>query len=298
MRLFLLFIPLLLVHIPIVSHAAPIHDAARMGDLAAITAAIDAGAGVDESDGQATPLYLAIRGGQFAAAKLLIERGADVNATPTPRLGPALMPALAKRRIDLINLLLEAGADPNSVRGDQPALCVAVTLGCLDCVKALVGAGADVNAKTKDGKTPLHLAKFKGHREVADYLMSHGVVLPTPPSISQKLATADVEKGRTSFSRLCVGCHSVEPKGASKTAPNLWSVVGRDKASVANIRYSDALQAWQGVWTYEDLNRYLFGPMLTTPGVYMEIAGVPDETERVDLIAYLRTLGDKPIPLP
>ena len=39
-------------------------------------------------------------------------------------------------------------------------------------------------------------------------------------------------------------------------------------------------------------------PMLTTPGVKMETPGVPDETERVNLIAYLRTLSDKPIPLP
>ena len=38
--------------------------------------------------------------------------------------------------------------------------------------------------------------------------------------------------------------------------------------------------------------------MLTTPGVKMETPGVPDETERVNLIAYLRTLSDKPIPLP
>ena len=52
------------------------------------------------------------------------------------------------------------------------------------------------------------------------------------------------------------------------------------------------------MWTYEDLNTYLFGPTLTTPGVLMEIPGVPDETERVNLIAYLRTLSDTPIPLP
>ncbi|WP_353005805.1 ankyrin repeat domain-containing protein [Mesorhizobium sp. M0976] len=298
MRGFLPFILLVLLHIPIVSHAASIHDAAMKGDVAGITAALDAGAGVDESDGGATPLYLAVRGGHFAAAKLLMERGADVNAAPTPLLGPALMPALAKRRIDLINLLLDGGANPNSKRSRENALHIAVNLGCFDCVKALVEAGADVNAKTKDGKTPLHLAKFKGQREVADYLMSHGVVLPTPAPISMKLATADVEKGRTYFTRLCAGCHNAEPQGATKTGPNLWSVVGRDKASVAKMRYSDALLDWEGVWTYEDLNRYLFGPMLTTPGVYMETPGVPDETERVDLIAYLRTLSDKPIPLP
>ena len=299
MRKVCFFFLLVLVHIPIVSHGAAIYDAAIKGDVAAITAALDAGAAIDESDGRATPLYLAVRGGHFAAAKLLMERGADVNAAPTPLLGPAPMPALAKRRIDLINLLLDGGANPNADRNRETALHIAVRSGCLDCVKALVEAGADVNATTKDGKTPLHLAKFKGQREVADYLMSHGVVLPTPAPISTKLATADVEKGRTYFTRVCVGCHNAEPQGGgSKAGPNLWSVVGRDKASLAHRRYSDALLSWEGVWTFEDLNKYLLGPMLTTPGVYMETPGVPDETERINVIAYLRTLSDKPIPLP
>lgn len=298
MRDVLLFVLLVLVHFPIVSHAAAIHDAAKKGDVAAVTAALDAGADVNESDGRATPLYLAVKGGHFAAAKLLVERGADVNAAATPLLGPALMLALAKRRIDLINLLLDGGANPNSYRNREAALHIAVRSGCLDCVKALVEAGADVNAKTKDGKTPLHLAKFKGQREVADYLVSHGVVVPTPAPISMKLATADVEEGRTSFGRFCGGCHSVKPQGGSKTGPNLWNVVGRDKASMADMRYSDALLGWEGVWTFEDLNTFLLEPMLTTPGVYMEMPGVPDETERINVIAYLRTLSDKPIPIP
>lgn len=297
MRGLLLFVPLLLVHIPIVSHAAAIHDAAIKGDVAAVTAALDAGVGVDESDGSVTPLYLAVRGGHIAVAKLLVERGADVNA-PAPLFGPALMPALAKRRIDLINLLLDGGANPNAQRGREAALHIAVRSGCLDCVKALVEAGADVNAKTMDGKTPLHLARFKGPREVADYLLSHGVVFPTPAPISMKLAYADIENGRTQFTRLCSGCHNAESQGGSKTGPNLWGVVGRDKASLENRRYSDALLDWEGLWTFEDLNKFLLEPMLTTPGVYMEVPGVPDEIERINVIAYLRTLSDEPIPLP
>ena len=154
MRVSLLFIPLLLLHIPIVSHAAAIHDAAMKGDVAAITAALDAGAGVDESDGSATPLYLAVFMGHIQAAKLLIERGADVNAQTA--LGSPLMAAMGKDKIDLLNLLLDGGADPNADGGSQPALHAAVNLGCLDCVKALVEAGADVNARAEDGKTPLH----------------------------------------------------------------------------------------------------------------------------------------------
>jgi cytochrome c len=296
MRGFLLFIPLLLVHFPPASHAADIHDAALQGDVAAITAALDAGAAIDESDGTATPLYLATWMGHIEAAKLLMERGADVNAPTT--LGPVLIAAVGTDKIELLKLLLERDADPNSSHGGEFAIHAAVTRGCLDCVKALVGAGADVNVKTEGGKTPIHLAKRAGQREVADYLLSHGVVLPTPAPISMKLASADVEKGRTYFTRMCVTCHNADPKAGSKIGPNLWSVVGRDKASIPKVPYSEALLGWEGVWTYEDLNRYLFGPMLTTPGVKMETPGVSDETERVNVIAYLRTLSDKPIPLP
>ncbi|TIM31450.1 MAG: c-type cytochrome [Mesorhizobium sp.] len=139
---------------------------------------------------------------------------------------------------------------------------------------------------------------LRAQREVADYLIAHGVILPTPAPISKKLAAADVEKGRSSFSRLCAYCHNAVPDEGANQGPTLWNVVGRDKASVAKRRYSDALLAWQGVLTYEDLNKFLLEPMLTTPGVYMEVPGVPDETERTNLIAYLRTLSDTPIPLP
>lgn len=283
---------------PTGSHAGAIHDASKKGDVVGVEAALDAGADVDEIDKGATPLILAVRAGHIEAARLLLERGADVNAAPTPLLGPALMPALAKRRIDLIDLLLDAGADPNWRGNREAALHIAVRSSCLECVTALVEAGADVNAKTKDGKTPLHLANFTGQREVSDYLMSHGVVVPSPGPISMNLAASDVEEGRASFESLCSGCHSFEPIGGTKTGPNLWSVVGRDKASLAEFDYSDALLGWEGVWSFEDLNLFLLEPMLTTPGVYMEMPGVPDEIERTDLIAYLRTLSDTPVPLP
>jgi len=76
------------------------------------------------------------------------------------------------------------------------------------------------------------------------------------------------------------------------------SVSGRDKASLGEAGYSDALRAWEGVWTYEDLNIFLSGPMVTTPRVIMETPGVEDEAERANLIAYLRSLSDTPMPLP
>ncbi|HUQ34758.1 MAG TPA: ankyrin repeat domain-containing protein [Aestuariivirga sp.] len=300
MRKFLLFILMICLE-PSMSLAAPLHDAAKAGDVAAITAALDAGADIEASEGGGTPLYFAVRRGHLAAAKLLLERGADVIVGSNYS-GDVLTIATAKLRVDLMTLLLAHGANPNSTFQGESVLHVAVKYRCLACVKALVEAGADVNAPTYDthssSRTPIHIAIRYGYPEVADYLMAHGVVVPTPAPVTAKLAAADPEKGRIFFNENCTGCHYGEPNKARNHGPNLWGVVGREKASMKDVPTSKVLRDWGGTWTYEDLNTYLYGPTFTKPGGLMEVPSIPDENSRADLIAYLRTLSDMPVPLP
>jgi cytochrome c len=306
MRQFLLFMLILFCPGTLASYAAAIHDAAKKGDLAAITAALDTGADINAEDGGGTPLYFAARRGHLAATQLLIERGANVNSRTS--LGQPLEAAVEKDRVEIITLLLSNGADPNSSSDTKTVLHIAAERGCLGCVKALVEAGADVNAQQKlNGEgvylwiiTPLHLAVRFEHYEVADYLRAHGVVIPKPAPISAMLASADPSKGQQVIEKWCLHCHNtkIDMHEGQDFGPNLWNVVGRDKASLDFSSYSKTLRALEGVWTYEDLNTFLSGPAVTTPGTRMQVQGVLDETDRVNLIAYLRTLSDKPIPLP
>jgi cytochrome c len=281
------------------AQAAPIHDAAKKGDAAAIAAALDAGVDVNAKDEAGwTPLYSAVRRGHLAAAKLLLERGADASTTSSS--GSALLAAVTTRKVDMnmVRLLLEKGADPDSVYNGDTVLQTAARRGCFDCLKALVETGGNVNAQNSLGETVLHLARRMGTPAMADYLLANGVVLPRPAPISDKLAAADAKKGEILFNSKCANCHSIKAAQGRKFGPNLWDVVGRDKASVKDAAYSDAMRAWDGVWTYEDLNIFLSAPMATTPGVSMDFPGIPDEAARADLIAYLHLQSDKPMPLP
>jgi cytochrome c len=108
------------------------------------------------------------------------------------------------------------------------------------CPLSRVEAGADVNAQTSDSqnRTPLHIAKLLGFPNVANYLMAHGVILPRPAPISAKLAAADAEKGRMYFESNCANCHSSTQQGR-RSGPNLWNVVGRDKAALSEAGYSE-----------------------------------------------------------
>ncbi len=276
--------------------AAPVHEAAKTGDAAALTALLDDGAGINESNGIATPLYYTVSKGHFEAAKLLVGRGADVNLAA--KWGPPLLAAAELARFEFVKLLLDAGADATIVFKQQTALHIAAGKGCLECVSALVEKGADVNALNQMRQPPLHLAKEKGHQAVADYLLAHGYTKPAPPPVAPLLASADPVKGEALFTQTCRKCHFSEAGKGSIQGPNLWNVVGRTRAAIDGYKYSAALREAGGNWSFEDLNVFISDPARAMPGMDMAFAGIQDDAERADLIAFLATRSDNPEPLP
>jgi ankyrin repeat protein len=53
-------------------------------------------------------------------------------------------------------------------------LYFAVLRGHKDVAELLIAKGADVNVKNNQGRTPLSLAKKKGHNEIVELLRKHG----------------------------------------------------------------------------------------------------------------------------
>lgn len=107
--------------------------------------------------------------------------------------------------------------------------------------------------------------------------------------IGPLLASASIEKGQV-VAKKCVQCHTFEQGGATKTGPNLWNIAGNKIAHIASYPYSQVFKTKQGTWGDEELNHYLYKPREAMPGTKMSFAGVKDDKERADLIAYLKSL--------
>ena len=92
--------------------------------------------------------------------------------------------------------------------------------------------------------------------------------------------------------------HTLDKDGPNKVGPNLWGVVERPRASHPGFDYSAAMKAKGGKWTFDELGKCSTHPQGSIPGTKMTFGGIQNPDQRADLIAYLRTLSDNPVPLP
>jgi cytochrome c len=136
---------------------------------------------------------------------------------------------------------------------------------------------------------------------VAPEAAGGGEVADVPPDWGTVLKTADVAAGEDKTA-VCKSCHIFDAAGTNNIGPGLYGVVGRKPGSHPGFSYSAGMLAFgakQPIWDYDHLYMFLKGPQAYIDGTKMSFIGLKQPQDRINVIAYLHTLGSSlPIPPP
>ncbi len=136
---------------------AKLFQAVKKGDINEVRRLISEEANVNaEDDDEKTPLHFAAENGHEEVVKALLNKGANVNATDNKEETPFDLTTNEK-----IKTLLQNTAE----------LLKVAKSGDIQKVNSLINEGANVNATDQNGKTPLHWAAVKGHKEAVEALL-------------------------------------------------------------------------------------------------------------------------------
>jgi len=155
-----------------------IFEAAATGQTSRVRALIAADATLLNSyapDGF-FPLALAVFFGNAETAAALLDAGADVNQQSRESMRiAALHSACAARRLDLVQMLLSHGADPNArANAGLTPLHSAAGSGQVDLATLLLSAGADIHMADDHGRTPLAFATERREEAMVAFLRERG----------------------------------------------------------------------------------------------------------------------------
>ncbi len=110
--------------------------------------------------------------------------------------------------------------------------------------------------------------------------------------MAQSSASAqDAAAGERLFNQ-CRACHQLGETARNGVGPQLNGLfAGRKAGSAAGYTYSDAYKALDKTWSEENFRVYIKDPRGVTPGTKMVYAGMKDDTQITNLIAFLKQWG-------
>jgi ankyrin repeat protein len=124
--------------------------------------------------GRPALLGFAAEAGQLDSMRYLISRGVPLDCSAEATCDSPLYNALLKEQIDAVQLLLQAGANPNKNGGGEVYLEVALRFKDLRALKLLLKAGADPSIRNKDGESILSVALRNENQTAVDLLKAYG----------------------------------------------------------------------------------------------------------------------------
>lgn len=106
--------------------------------------------------------------------------------------------------------------------------------------------------------------------------------LTITPALAQ-----DAEAGAKVFNQ-CRACHQVGETAKNLIGPKLNGLFGRTAGSIEGFNYSEANKKSGIVWSEAVFAEYIKDPKAKIPGTKMVYAGLKNEQQVADLIAFLK----------
>ncbi|XP_026394970.1 ankyrin-3-like isoform X2 [Papaver somniferum] len=162
----------------------PLHCAAKIGNTKIMTLLLSRGARVDVASRTGTALQRAASCGHRGAVRVLLDHSANPNVVTSQGMLRPLMSAILGKSWETMELLLQAGADPNAVSCGSSPLIFAARDGRVDDIKRLLEAGADPNYTMNAGLTALEIAAIECNHPIVRVLFPVTSRIPTYPDWS------------------------------------------------------------------------------------------------------------------
>jgi ankyrin repeat protein len=175
--------------------SAEINNAARRGDIQAVSKLLDQGVAADAKDETGeTPLLSASLAGHADVVAVLVKRGAGMESRNDRGLTP-LHGAAYAGSLETVRLLVDSGAAVNDAQNvfKVTPLIVAAEEGHADVISFLADHGADLEWTERAGYTALSRAVFRDHPDTIDALLKAGAKCQSKDRIGPR-ASASCEK--------------------------------------------------------------------------------------------------------
>ena len=103
-------------------------------------------------------------------------------------------------------------------------------------------------------------------------------------------SAADVDNGKSIWNK-CRACHQIGENAKNMVGPELNGLFGRKAGSAPGFNYSEANKGSGITWDEATFREYIKNPKGKIPTTKMVFAGLSDDQDIDDLIAYLTQYG-------